>query len=91
MLNVGGWDDDDSGTWKAAAAATMGAERKVCARREPRKVSSTRANEDATAAPARLKGGVARSGSTPCKHQGHLQPSDSTSGRDAAGILVPAA
>jgi len=20
---VGGWDDDDSGTWKAAAAATM--------------------------------------------------------------------
>jgi len=21
--NVGGWDEDDSGTWKAAAAATM--------------------------------------------------------------------
>ncbi|KAJ1620308.1 hypothetical protein T492DRAFT_888934 [Pavlovales sp. CCMP2436] len=53
--------------------------------------SFAEASEGATAAAARLKGGMVRSGSTPGKHQARLHPSGTTSGRGAAGIRVPAA
>ncbi|KAJ1627989.1 hypothetical protein T492DRAFT_875918 [Pavlovales sp. CCMP2436] len=46
------------------------------------------ANKGATAAPARLKGDTARSGSIPCKHKGHLQPSSPTSGLQALMVIL---
>ncbi|KAJ1624463.1 hypothetical protein T492DRAFT_881811 [Pavlovales sp. CCMP2436] len=58
------------------------------------KVGLLGCEQGATAAPARLKGDMTRSGSTPCKHQGRPQPSGTTSGRGAAEIrveIVPAA
>ncbi|KAJ1634253.1 hypothetical protein T492DRAFT_865451 [Pavlovales sp. CCMP2436] len=48
-------------------------------------------NEGATAAPARLKGDMARSGSNIGKHQPFLHTSGTTPGRGASRIRVPAA
>ncbi|KAJ1622412.1 hypothetical protein T492DRAFT_885289 [Pavlovales sp. CCMP2436] len=52
--------------------------------------ASFAANKGATAAPARLKGDMARAGSIPCKHQGRLQPSGTHMGAARLGS-VPAA